>query len=138
MDVVQHVYGNREQRNSQRERGGYGNRTGGLCGSYPSGHIPGLSDGYAAESECINTSYNYRGGYEQRSYHYLECARGHLIRGSLEQYAVERHGKRGRNVRLHTGSWDRTQSGNPDTFGHLHSDGHEDLFCGDSFCAAKG
>ena len=138
MDVVQHVDGNREQRNTQRESGRYCNCASSLCGSYPSRHIPGLSNSYATEPECIHTSYHYRGGYEQRSYHYLECARGHLIRRSIEQHAIERHGERGRNLRLHTGSRDRAQSGNADAFGHLHSDRHEDLFGGYGFCAAHG
>ena len=61
-------------------------------------------------------------GNEQRSHDHLEYAGGNLIRHSLEQHAIERHGERSRNFRLHTRGGNRAQSGKADAFRDLHPD----------------
>ena len=104
----------------------------------PAGTSPASATVTPQSLECICASYNYRGGHEQRSCHYLECARNHHLRYGTEQHAVERHGKRCWNLRLHAGGRDGTQSGKTDSFGHLHAERYEDVFRGHSLCADHG
>ena len=56
--------------------------------------------------------------------HQLECARGDLLRHSIEQHAAERDRQRGRNLHLHAGCRHRAQSRNADAFRSLHADQH--------------
>jgi hypothetical protein len=77
------------------------------------------------------------GGDDHCSHDHLECAGGNLIRHSIGQYAVERDGQRGGNLRLYTGGRDRAESGKADAFRNLHSVRFQNLFCGDRLGTAN-
>ena len=134
MDVVQYCFSDGEQRSAYGESGRHSDSAGGLCGSHTGRHVPGVSNGYTAEPECIDTDHHYRSGSGASNVPTITWNTPAAISygTALSSYAIERDRERSGNIRLHTGSWNGAQSRNANAFGHLHSDGHEDLFLGHS------